>query len=75
MPYSGCSVLHGVNLNFKKIAESSLNLRSHPTMTLRIEFKDLNFQFFQTSPETILNILKGLNLSKARYLLTYLTNF
>ena len=29
------------------------------------KFKDLNFEFSETSPEKILNILKGLNLSKA----------
>ena len=30
-----------------------------------IKFKDLNFEFSETSPEKILNILKGLNPSKA----------
>ena len=30
-----------------------------------IKFKDLNFEFCETSPEKILNILKGLNPSKA----------
>ena len=30
-----------------------------------INFKDLNFQFSETSPEEILKILKGLNPSKA----------
>ena len=30
-----------------------------------IKFKDLNFEFSKTSPEKILNILKGLNPSKA----------
>ena len=28
------------------------------------KFKDLNFEFSVTSPEKVLNILKGLNLSK-----------
>ena len=30
-----------------------------------VKFKDLNFEFSETSPEKILNILKGLNPSKA----------
>ena len=30
-----------------------------------IKFKDLNFEFSETSPEKILNILKDLNPSKA----------
>ena len=30
-----------------------------------IEFKDLNFEFSETSPEKVLNNLKGLNPSKA----------
>ena len=30
-----------------------------------IKFKDLNFEFSETSPEKILNVLKGLNPSKA----------
>ena len=29
-----------------------------------IKFKDLNFEFSETPPQKILNILKGLNLSK-----------
>ena len=30
-----------------------------------IKFKDLNFEFFETSPEKILNVLKGLDPSRA----------
>ena len=40
---------------------SLLSLKLHPA----IKFKDLNFEFSETSSEKILNILKGLNPSKA----------
>ena len=36
----------------------------HPTILI-LRFKDLNFEFSETSPEIILNILKGLDPTKA----------
>ena len=50
-------------LNYLNHQMSLLNLKSHPTMMI-LRFKDLNFEFSETSPEEILNTLKSLYPSK-----------